>query len=375
MQLSVTKPRPDPAVDGAYAHCWQIATSHYENFTVGSWLLPRRLRQHIAAIYAFARSADDLADEGPLAPAERLARLNAWEEQLEQCYRGERVHPIFIALGHTADRFQLPIEPFRRLLCAFRSDAEFKPFATFDELREYCRCSADPVGQLILYLFGYRDAERQRLADEICTGLQLANFCQDISVDAAKGRLYVPLEDLSRFRCSVDAFMGGTGGAGVHDLMEFEVGRARAMLTRGLELAEHVDRRLAREVRLFGWGGLAILDAIEAVDYDVFRHRPMLSKPTKLGLLFRTFITRPAANRGPFPQESVDRWRDGPSRGPLEEGACSGQTEKVCRNPLDLTPERAASHEPRATPWAAEQARGHGHEPPSLWPRLEGRAA
>ena len=281
MEFSAQQQRTPSTVDAAYRHCWRIARSHYENFTVGSWLLPRRLRRHIAAIYAFARTADDIADEGAIDAPERLARLDAWEHQLEECYRGRRLHPIFVALGDTADRFELPIDPFRKLLRAFRADAEFKPFDTFDTLLEYCRCSADPVGHLILYLFGYRDPGRQQLADQICTGLQLANFWQDIAIDAAKGRVYVPLEDLARFGCSADDVKTGVCSPAVRELMRFEVDRARGMLTRGLELAAHVDRRLAREVCLFAWGGLAILRAIEAVDYDVFTRRPTLSKRAK----------------------------------------------------------------------------------------------
>jgi phytoene synthase len=279
-------------IDAAYGHCWWIARSHYENFTVGSWLLPRRLRRHIAAIYAFARAADDMADEGAIDAPERLVRLDAWEQQLEECYRGRRMHPVFVALGDTADRFELPIDPFRRLLRAFRADAEFKPFETFGTLLEYCRCSADPVGHVILYLFGYRDSGRQQLADQICTGLQLTNFWQDIAIDAAKGRVYVPLEDLARFGCSADDVKTGACSPAVRELMRFEVDRARGMLTRGIELAAHVDRRLAREVCLFAWGGLAILRAIDAVGYDVLRRRPTLSKRAKLGLVLRALATR-----------------------------------------------------------------------------------
>jgi phytoene synthase len=292
MEFSTQQQCAPPSVDAAYRQCWRMARSHYENFTVGSWLLPRRLRRYIAAIYAFARTADDMADEGTLDAPERLAHLDAWERQLEDCYRGRRLHPIFVALGDTADRFELPIDPFRKLLRAFRADAEFKPFDTFDDLLAYCRCSADPVGHLILYLFGYRDPARQQLADQICTGLQLANFWQDIAVDAANGRLYVPREDLARFGCSADDVKAGVRSAAVRELMRFEVDRARGMLTRGLELAAYVDRRLAREVCLFAWGGLAIVRAIEAIEYDVCTRRPTLSKRAKLGLVLRALATR-----------------------------------------------------------------------------------
>jgi phytoene synthase len=274
----------------AYRHCWQIATSHYENFTLGSRLLPRALRRHIAAIYAFARTADDIADEGNLEPALRLARLQQWEHQLEDCYRGEVSDPIFVALRDTVQRFEIPIGPFRKLLQAFRSDVEFQPFASFAALRDYCRCSADPVGHLILYLFGYRDAERQQLADLICTGLQLANFWQDVAIDATKRRVYVPEEDLARFGCSAVELTRGACTPAVRALMAFEVARARALLTDGLALAALVESRLAREVWLFAQGGLEILRAIETVDYDVFSRRPTLSKSAKLRLVLRALL-------------------------------------------------------------------------------------
>ncbi len=297
-----------PSLEAAYRFCWQLASSHYENFTVGSWLLPRRLRQHIAAIYAFARVADDFADEGSVPAAERHRRLGEWDRALGACYRGHAQHPIFVALGHTARTFDIPIEPFRRLLDAFRQDVDFRRFATFDDLRDYCLRSADPVGHLILYLFGYRDVERQALSDQICSGLQLANFWQDIAIDAAKGRLYVPLDDLGRFDCTADDVLQGRMTPNVHRLLVFEVERARQMLTDGLALAERVERRLGREVQLFAWGGLAILDRIAAQDYDVFGARPTLSKSDKGRLVWRALVggrlaAESAAMRAPVASE------------------------------------------------------------------------
>lgn len=302
-------------LDDAYRHCWRIATTHYENFTVGSWMLPRRLRRHIAAIYAFARTADDIADEGEESAEERLRHLAAWEEALEDCYRGRYLNPIFRALGDTAARFDLPAECFRDLLDAFRRDVEFKPFPTYDDLLSYCRCSADPVGRLILHLFGYRDEERQGLSDAVCTGLQLTNFWQDVAIDAAKGRVYLPLEDLERFGCAAEDLLGAaTGGEAPprpaarsvvpeasaakfngedevdgawRQLMVFEVERARALLLEGRRLCDLVDRRLSREVFLFAGGGLAILRKIESVDFDVFRRRPALSRWEKIALVLR----------------------------------------------------------------------------------------
>ncbi|MBI3388489.1 MAG: squalene synthase HpnC [Deltaproteobacteria bacterium] len=277
-----------------------MATSHYENFTVGSWLLPKPLRRHIAAIYAFARTADDIADEGTLTAPERIAALRAWSAALEECAVGRATeHPVFIALEHTMAAFALPIDPFRDLLRAFTTDVKFHRFDTFVSLREYCRCSADPVGRLILYLFGYRDPERQRLADQICTGLQLANFWQDVAADAARSRVYFPREDLERFGCSADDLRSGVATENFRRLMRFEVERATDSLTNGLELAMRVDRRLAREVRLFAWGGLAILRAIAALDYDVLRQRPTVAKWTKGGLVLRAFWSGVGATHAP----------------------------------------------------------------------------
>ena len=290
--MAATRPEPGGELAAAYRHCWQIATAHYENFTLGSWLLPRHLRRHIAAIYAFARTADDIADEGNVEPALRLARLQQWEHELDECYQGRTSDPIFTALRDTVQEFDIPIEPFQKLLQAFRSDVEFRPFPTFAALRDYCRRSADPVGHLILYLFGYRDAQRQQLADQICTGLQLANFWQDVAIDAAKGRVYVPAEDLTRFGCSAAELARAAPTPAIRDLMAFEVDRARAMLTAGLALTALVERYLAREVWLFASGGLGILRAIEAVDYDVVTRRPTVSKRTKVGLVLRTLVGR-----------------------------------------------------------------------------------
>jgi len=278
-------------VTDAYRHCRKIAESHYENFTVGSWLLPRRLRRHIAAIYAFSRMADDMADEGIRPAAERLQLLDAWERELELCFQGRPTNPIFVALGRSVEEFDLPIEPFRRLLHAFRSDVVFSGFDTSDALLAYCRCSANPVGHLVLNLFGYRDSERQDLADKICTGLQLANFWQDVSVDARKGRLYVPRDALARFGCSPVDLLEGTMTGAVRDLLAYEIEWTRAMLEDGLRLAELVESRLAREVRIFAWGGLAILRCIEAENYDVLTRRPTVPRWRQMGLVLRALFT------------------------------------------------------------------------------------
>ena len=280
----------------AYRHCERIATSHYENFTVGSWLLPRRQRRHLAALYAFARTADDLADEGGTSRAERLAALDACESALERCFAGIGSDPIFVALAHSVRECDLPIEPFRRLLQAFRADVRWNGFETVDELLAYCACSANPVGHLVLHLFGYRDAERQALADRICTGLQLANLWQDLGRDVARGRLYLPRTVLREAGCDPDVVARGEDGPALRQVLRGEVARARTLLTEGLGLVDRVGGRLGREVRLFAGGGLAILDQIEACDYAVLVHRPTVSAARKARLVLSAILPVPAAS-------------------------------------------------------------------------------
>jgi squalene synthase HpnC len=257
----------------AYAYCARLARSHYENFTIASWLMPRRMRPHMYAIYAYARIADDFADE-----EHDLAKLDEWERELDLAYAGAPLHPVFVALADTVHRFDIPRQPFADLLMAFRSDVQFKGFETLDDLLGYCRCSANPVGRLVLYLFGYRDAERQRLSDLVCSGLQLANFWQDVAIDFAKGRIYFPRCDLARFGVSADDLAGQMVTAPFVALMHHEIGVARAMLAEGAALSRLVDRRLSRDVLMFAGGGLRILRAVEAAGCDVFRMRPRLSK-------------------------------------------------------------------------------------------------
>ena len=272
---------PTPGLDEAYAWCARLARSHYENFTIASWLMPRAMRPHMHAIYAYARMADDFADE-----EHDLAKLDAWEHELDLAYAGAPRHPLFVALADTVARFDIPREPFANLLRAFRSDVEFKGFDTIADLLGYCRNSADPVGRLVLYLFGYRDQKRQQLSDRICSGLQLANFWQDIAIDRGKRRIYIPRRDMERFGYSAEELDKGIVNRNFVELMKHETAFARDLLKTGAALSEMVDRRLKRDILMFAGGGLAILRAIEKVDYDVFRHRPKLSKfdYLKLGL-------------------------------------------------------------------------------------------
>ncbi len=268
----------------AYAYCARLARSHYENFTIASWLMPRRMRPHMYAIYAYARIADDFADE------ERdLAKLDEWERELDLAYAGAPRHPVFVALSDTVRRFDIPRQPFADLLAAFRSDVDFKGFDTLDDLLGYCRCSANPVGRLVLYLFGYRDAERQRLSDLVCSGLQLANFWQDVAIDFAKGRIYFPRQDLARFGVGAGDLGRQAITPAFVELMRHEIGVARAMLRDGAALSRLVDRRLSRDVLMFAGGGLRILRAIERAGCDVFRSRPKLGKLDYLKLGWNAF--------------------------------------------------------------------------------------
>jgi squalene synthase HpnC len=260
-------------VTSAYEFCARLAKSHYENFTIASWLMPREMRPHMYAIYAYARMADDFADEHHDA-----AMLDDWERQLDQAYDGIPRHPVFIALADTVRRFEIPREPFKNLLTAFRSDVDFKGFDTLEELLAYSRNSANPVGRLVLYLFGHSDAERQRLSDLVCSGLQLANFWQDVAIDLQKKRIYLPRRDMEKFGVSAADLEAHTSSKEFIELMRHEVGIARAMLVEGGELYRVVDHRLRRDIVMFAGGGLAILRAIERVGYDVFRARPELTK-------------------------------------------------------------------------------------------------
>ena len=275
---------PSGDLDLAYAYCVRLARRHPENFFIGSLLLPREKRRHLAAVYAYARLADDIAD-GDLPPAAKLEALALWERRLDETLEGIATHPVFLALADTIRICDLPIEPFRNLLVAFRYDAEFRPFSTFDDVLAYCRNSANPVGRLVLALFDVRDEERARLSDSICTALQLTNFWQDLGGDLARGRLYVPLEDLERFGISTRALESGEPPDRFRDCVRFQVERTRRLFADGLPLADLCSSRLAREVRMFASGGLRILDRLEQGGFAPLERRPKLTPSDKLRLL------------------------------------------------------------------------------------------
>ncbi len=284
--------RPRPSVAEAQAYCRRLAESHYENFTVASWLLPAELRPHFCHVYAYCRWSDDLADETS-GGQQSLELLDWWQSQLEDCYRGITVHPVFVALEQTIREFEIPIEPFRDLLIAFRQDQVQTRYETFDELLRYCCNSANPVGRLVLYLGRCHDEERGKLSDSICTGLQLANFWQDVSRDYDRGRIYLPQESCRRFGYDEAMFARREFNPQFHELLKYEVDRAETCLQKGQPLVAMMPPKLRVDVRLFIDGGLAISRAIRRINYNVWQARPTVSKAAKLGLLLRAWWQTP----------------------------------------------------------------------------------
>jgi squalene synthase HpnC len=282
-------PAQAPSLADAFAYCRRLARTHYENFSVATWFLPRRLRQHFFNVYAYCRIADDLGDEtGDRAAS--LELLDEWESELNACYTATPRHPVFVALSATVREFEIPQQTFADLLTAFRQDQRVARYRTFEDLLGYCRYSANPVGHLVLYLGGYRDAERQQLSDFTCTALQLANFWQDVSCDYEKGRIYLPLEDLEKYAVSESEIAKRNNSAAFRNLMRFEVERAREWFACGLPLAAKVDRELRIDIELFTRGGREILDAIERQDYAVLGDRPAISRARKLALVARAAV-------------------------------------------------------------------------------------
>jgi hydroxysqualene synthase len=282
-------------VDDAFAYCERLARTHYENFPVGSLLIPRDKRKYVCAIYGFARTADDFADEGyetGFDEAGRLAALDDWERKLEAAYRGEANHPVFIALAETVRDLSLPVGLFRDLLSAFKQDVTKRRYTDFAEVLDYCTRSANPVGRLVLLLFGYREERLDQLSDSICTGLQLANFWQDVSVDIRKDRVYLPQDEMAEFGVSVDDLRSGRSSDGSVALLRSQVDRTARFFEEGRSLPGLVRGRLAFELRLTWLGGMRILRRIEEQGYDTLRVRPEITMRDKIILLLRSLIGR-----------------------------------------------------------------------------------
>ena len=275
------------ALAEAQAYCRRLARSHYENFTVGSWFLPRWALQHTYNIYAYCRTVDDLGDE---AAGDRLALLDQWEEDVHRCYMGDPRHPVLLALQETIRQYDIPSEPFLKLIEANRTDQRQARHPTYADLLHYCDHSANPVGHLVLYLFGYRDQERQALADRTCTALQLANFWQDVNRDYKIGRIYLPQEDMARHGYSESDLAAGRYDERFANLLRELVGRTRDLFAQGLPLVSRVDRRLAVDIELFSRGGLEILRRIELQNYNVLARRPQLDRESKALLLASTLL-------------------------------------------------------------------------------------
>jgi squalene synthase HpnC len=261
-----------------------LATHHYENFHVVSFLLPKRLHQDFYNVYSYCRWADDLGDEmGDRGESLRL--LEWWRVELDALYQGRATHPVFVALQPTVQRYSIPRQPFADLIQAFVQDQTVTRYRDWAELFDYCRCSANPVGRLVLYLCGYSDAERQRLSDATCTALQLANFWQDVTVDMLKDRVYIPLDAMARQGYTVEELFARRYTPAFRETMREIVVKARELFHEGLPLIGMVDRRLALDLDLFSRGGLRVLDKIEQQDFDVLAARPAISKAERVGLL------------------------------------------------------------------------------------------
>jgi squalene synthase HpnC len=291
LEIARELPPAGSAPEQARHYTRRLATRHYENFTVVSWLLPRRLHQHFYNVYAYCRWADDLGDEIP-DPARALALLDWWEEELRLCYAGRPRHAVFVALRETVAAFDIPVEPFLDLLAAFRQDQRVHRYPDWESVLGYCRYSANPVGRLVLYLCGHRDAERQRLADATCTALQLANFWQDVARDLDKDRIYIPLDALAAHGLAEADLFAHRFDERYAALMRHLIARTRALFAEGAPLAARVAPELRVDIELFSRGGMAVLDAIEAVGYNTLARRPALSRSAQVRLLGRALLSR-----------------------------------------------------------------------------------
>jgi squalene synthase HpnC/squalene synthase HpnD len=313
LEIAATAPSPGCTPEAAQNYTRWLATHHYENFNVVSWLLPKELQQHFYNVYAYCRWADDLGDEVP--DAQRaLELLDWWEQELSACYGGHPSHPVFIALRETIVAKEIPKQPFADLLKAFRQDQTVKRYPTWDNVLNYCVYSANPVGRLVLYLCGYRDEQRQQLSDATCTALQLANFWQDVSRDLEKGRIYIPLDIAAAHSLTETDIVARRFDDRYINLMKDLIARTRALFTEGMPLAKMVDARLSVDLEMFSRGGTAVLEAIEATGYNTLHHRPSIGKGKQARLLGRALVThlvardpKPAVNAQEKPTDLVAR--------------------------------------------------------------------
>lgn len=282
-------PESPPSLAESVALCTRLARTHYENFTLVSWLVPRRMRPHVNVLYAFCRTVDDIGDE---APGDRNALLDRFESELYEAYRGTPRHPVLIALRRTIDEFDLSKEPFLKLIEANRIDQGKDRYATFLELLHYCDRSANPVGRLFLMLFGYHNEELFAFSDATCTALQLVNFWQDVKRDYEMGRIYLPQDEMARYKVSEENLASNRASEALKGLLRFQVERTREYFCAGFPLIDRIRGHLKVDIALFSRGGLAILGKIEAQGYDTLAHRPTLGKKEKLILFLSTLFSR-----------------------------------------------------------------------------------
>ncbi len=293
-----TAPFPTPSVAAAYTWCEDLARRHYENFPVASRLLPARLRHPVAAVYAFARLADDMADEGALPPAARLAALDDWGRQLDRALTGKAEHPVFVALADVVARHQVPPGLFHDLLSAFRQDVSKRRYAHFDEILDYCRRSANPVGRILLHLADAATPENLRLSDQVCSALQLINFWQDLAQDVDENdRIYLPQDGMAAHGVTEDHLRAHRSDGAMRALMRAEYTRARTMMQEGAALGTRLRGRFGLEIRLIVQGGLRVLDRLDAQE-NVFS-RPRLRRRDIAVIGWRALYRGDAAKRNP----------------------------------------------------------------------------
>jgi squalene synthase HpnC/squalene synthase HpnD len=300
LKIAERAPAARCSVEEAQQYTRWLASHHYENFNVASWLLPAELHQHFYNVYSYCRWADDLGDEIP-ETARALELLNWWERELDACYDAHPSHPVFIALRETILAKDIPQQPFSDLLKAFRQDQAVKRYPTWESVLDYCVYSANPVGRLVLYVCGYRDEQRQQLSDATCTALQLANFWQDVSRDLEKGRIYIPLDEAAAHNLSEKDIVERRFDENTATLMKALIAKTRALFAQGAPLAQMVDARLSIDLELFSKGGIAVLDAIENMGYDTLHRRPFIGKAKQVRLLGRALVSRAIARKPKAP--------------------------------------------------------------------------
>lgn len=277
-------------LDQKYDEVQRIASEHYENFPVVSLFIPKQLRKHIAVVYVFARQADDIADEGELSPEQRIICLDDYEGKLKSALEGDYHDDFWCALHLTIKEMKLTSDNFFKLIRAFKQDISKNRYSNFNEILDYCSCSANPVGRIILEIFDIRDEQLNSYSDHICTALQLTNFYQDVSIDYIKGRIYIPVDELNSFNVSEKDFELKRISSNFKSLIEYQVNRANDFFNEGKNLIQYLPIPLRYEIKWTVLGGQKILKKIRNIDYDVLNQRPILSKTNYIFLMIQAFV-------------------------------------------------------------------------------------